>query len=387
MDIVLRSNNGTRKVKVFVIMPFGNRGEYHRGPKESDHVFNEIVRPAVERAGEELGLEPTNMEIVREVDKNQAGSITESILTSLVAADVVIADLTGCNANVFFELGVRFCLRRKVTLLMVQEGTVLPFDIQDFRVVKYDPFMTGEARCLLANFITTGFSEKYGHDSIVFRTFPALSVRISHMLDECGDEAARAAMPWDEFMDRIEWVGGQLSNALLNGTFAPDALVGISNGGLIVADILGRNYLRGTPVLSLWAQRFTRGTDHPSWYFKNSYNDSLMQALASEVRRKRLGDPAKILLVDDRVGTGKTAQQAIDYLREALGDDAQIVFVPLVISRPEYVETIKTYLPCNFRDMQSGRKIFAISETEFLGRLVTDAMCFPYKKVIEESVQ
>jgi hypothetical protein len=182
-SIVMSTSNHLKSV--FVIMPFGNRNEYRDGNKESDHVFNEIIRPAVSRAIATLGPDITVV-IDREVDKNQSGSITESILKSLVTADVVIADLTGNNANVFFELGVRFSLRRKVTILLAQSQTTVPFDIQDYRLVKYDPFMAEEARAALANFIVTGLKDKSSHDSLVFKTFPVLSVRIPNVLEAGG---------------------------------------------------------------------------------------------------------------------------------------------------------------------------------------------------------
>ncbi len=373
----------SKNVSVFVIMPSGNRDEYTNGKRESDHVFETIIKPAVIKAASELGPDLT-FDVTREVDKNESGSITAGIVKGLVEADVVIADLTGQNANVFFELGIRSSLRHKVTILLAQANTRLPFDIKDYRYLTYDPFVTSTAAMKLAEFIVKGLQPQAPSDSLVFDTYPSLTVRIPGTLEALGDAAAQTSeMSWDEYFGTIEWLGALLRDAFNDGSFPPDCVAGISNGGLVVADLLSRNYLRGTPVVSLWARRFEKSTDHPSWYFKNDLNDGMLAAVANGVAIKRPKDPVRVLLVDDRCGTGQTAVQAINYLKEGLGTDAQIVFLPLVISRPEYIDTIKQYLPCHFVD-HNGRRPFSVPEADFLKKLVTASKQFPYKKAIAD---
>ena len=63
--------------------PFGNRNEYREGHKESDHVFDSIVEPAVV-AAESFLEEDVNFHVTREVDRNESGSITAAIVSSLV---------------------------------------------------------------------------------------------------------------------------------------------------------------------------------------------------------------------------------------------------------------------------------------------------------------
>jgi hypothetical protein len=95
-------------VRVFVVMPFGNKEEYQGGNEEAEFVFSEIIKPGVEQAFEGA---KTQLIISREVDKAESGSITTSIVHSLVKSDVVVVDVTGHNANVFLELGIRYALR------------------------------------------------------------------------------------------------------------------------------------------------------------------------------------------------------------------------------------------------------------------------------------
>jgi tetratricopeptide (TPR) repeat protein len=63
--------------------------------------------------------------------------ITDEFYQQLFASDLVIAELSAVSPNVFYELGVRLALRPSATLLFALEGTPLPFDLKDLRVVFY----------------------------------------------------------------------------------------------------------------------------------------------------------------------------------------------------------------------------------------------------------
>ena len=45
-------------------------------------------------------------------------------------SDIVIADLSEGNANVFYELGIRHALHKCSTILIIQEGYDIPFDLK-----------------------------------------------------------------------------------------------------------------------------------------------------------------------------------------------------------------------------------------------------------------
>ena len=124
-------------LKCFVMMPFGSNNEYKRANIESDYVYHNIIRKCIDRLEKETEI---TVETIRQVDKNIAGSITRSILNNIASSDICIVDITGRNPNVFFELGIRYCLRNKTTILMRQENTIIPFDIQGYRCMTYDCF-------------------------------------------------------------------------------------------------------------------------------------------------------------------------------------------------------------------------------------------------------
>lgn len=110
----------------FVIMPFGSEDEQRR--KHFLGVYESILAVAAQRAGytpkrSDLGGGP--------------GNITAGIIQDLLNADLVIADLTDGNANVLFELGIRHVFRKSGTVHVVDAARKIPFDIQQYRAIKY----------------------------------------------------------------------------------------------------------------------------------------------------------------------------------------------------------------------------------------------------------
>ncbi len=101
----------------FVIGPIGNRLAAVGSPErqayeESLRVMAEVIEPACSHHG----LSP-----VRADSLARAGEITEQIFRRLRDDDVVIADLTGANANVMYELGLRHT-RDKLTVQIGEGG-------------------------------------------------------------------------------------------------------------------------------------------------------------------------------------------------------------------------------------------------------------------------
>ena len=72
----------------------------------------------------------------------KSGAIIKNIIQQLDTAEIVLADLTGSNANVFYELGIRHALRKR-TIMVAQEGQDLPFDIGGYGVIFYSTDLLG----------------------------------------------------------------------------------------------------------------------------------------------------------------------------------------------------------------------------------------------------
>ena len=101
----------------FVIMPFSEAW--------SDRIWTRHLRPTIEGAG---------FVAKRADDLFAPGVIVEDIWREIVEADVVVADLTGRNANVFYELGLAHVVGTPV-ILLTQDGT--SFDVAHWRQISY----------------------------------------------------------------------------------------------------------------------------------------------------------------------------------------------------------------------------------------------------------
>jgi hypothetical protein len=110
----------------FVIMPIGPRGSRIR--KRSTRLFETVIAPAARDAG----YAP-----VRADQLPGAGMVMTQIVHHLANDPLVIADLTGANPNVYYELALRHAMRKPV-LGTIHTGEALPFDISALRVVEFD---------------------------------------------------------------------------------------------------------------------------------------------------------------------------------------------------------------------------------------------------------
>lgn len=117
------------KPHAFVAMPFGAKPGPDGQLIDFNRVYREYIAPALEEAG---------LEVVRADEEIRAGDIRTDMFQELLMADLVVADVTIDNPNVWYELGVRHALRSRGVIL-VNGGTVTTaFDIYTDRKVAYN---------------------------------------------------------------------------------------------------------------------------------------------------------------------------------------------------------------------------------------------------------
>lgn len=107
-----------KKKKVFVIMPFQD---------EFFEVYEMLKINFADR-----------FEFSNAGDEENQQNILKDIIQPIYEADVVIADLTGLNANVMYELGVAHSFNKKTIVITKDDLLSLPFDLKQYRAKDYD---------------------------------------------------------------------------------------------------------------------------------------------------------------------------------------------------------------------------------------------------------
>jgi len=128
----MSNGNGARKT-CFVVMGFGEKTVYEAKKKQRvldlNRTFEDIIQPTLVDAG---------VECIRADKIIHSTVIDKPMYEQLLAADLVIADLSTSNANAIYELGVRHALRPYTTIVMAENGFAFPFDLSHVSILKYE---------------------------------------------------------------------------------------------------------------------------------------------------------------------------------------------------------------------------------------------------------
>lgn len=147
----------------FVIGPIGEPKTDVR--MHADILLNKIIRPTFSRYFKEF--------IIIRADKiARPGMIHDQVITALIEADLVVADLTGRNANAFYELGIRHFVQRPI-IHLYRHGDQVPFDVAPYRAIGFaydDKEDVREAKIGLRNMVTESLHPKFMIDNPVTRS-------------------------------------------------------------------------------------------------------------------------------------------------------------------------------------------------------------------------
>jgi len=160
---------------IFIVRPFGKKRVAITEGQSVEIDFDAIDQALIKPALVANGLEGETTEIIA-----AAGNIRVDMFEMLITYDLVIADISIDNANVFYELGIRHGLRPKGTILLrfSTPGKDTPFDLKTDRYIAYDRNDPGAAVALLTQSIketVLSMRESGRPDSPVFGLLPALS--------------------------------------------------------------------------------------------------------------------------------------------------------------------------------------------------------------------
>jgi len=157
----------------FVVMPFGLKPGPDGKDIDFNRVYQEYLKPAVEAAG---------LRAHRADAEQRSGSIHADMFQDLLMAEMVVADLTIDNPNVWYEIGVRHALRASGAVLTYALRTRLPFDLNGQRMLPYTltndaphpAKLPGEVKALTDSIVATMAAWKGRKASPVYAQLPNL---------------------------------------------------------------------------------------------------------------------------------------------------------------------------------------------------------------------
>lgn len=161
------------KPHAFVAMPFGKKKDSEGAEIDFNRIYAELIQPALQAAG---------LEVFRADQEERAGDIRTDMFQELLIADLVIADLTIGNPNVWYELGVRHALRARGVVLISGGGVPMAFDLYTDRKLRYsiknsgpDPDTLQEEQAKLTDMVKATMESWHGRKiSPVYHLLPNL---------------------------------------------------------------------------------------------------------------------------------------------------------------------------------------------------------------------
>ncbi|MGJ0384591.1 hypothetical protein [Paenarthrobacter nicotinovorans] len=145
-------------------------------------------------------LQPDKWHVHRADEGESPDSIGQHVIRKLWEADLVVADLTGHNPNVFYELAIAHGWRKPVVHL-IAEGESVPFDIVDQRTIFYD--ITDLASVEKAVGLLRKYAE-YAIDHADELVNPLSSFeRFSHIRTDEADGGVAVAQVLEEVVTRL----------------------------------------------------------------------------------------------------------------------------------------------------------------------------------------
>jgi hypothetical protein len=158
-----KKNQSTKisKKTCFVIGPIGEEDSEAR--VHADWLLEEVLKPTFEYF--------SDFTIERSDKSPQPGMIDSHIIHKLRDSELVVADLSFLNANVFYEIGIRHMFQKPIIHMQLKDNTI-PFDVSLYRAIKFSfrkPADLKEAREDLRLAIAAVLAEGYVLDNPITR--------------------------------------------------------------------------------------------------------------------------------------------------------------------------------------------------------------------------
>lgn len=199
-----------QKKVCFVVSPIGQSGSDIR--QKADDFLEFIVRgcEAIDRYG---------YEVIRGDHINEPGRITTQVVRLIDKSDLVIADVTGGNANVYYELALRDALGKPL-ITCAEQNTALPFDTRDQRTIFYSMHsrLAQQARIELGKQIDTVNSGKFVPENPIVEALKV--IKLAESTDSSEQTLGRMLQLLDDLAGRISSLEHRLVSVSARNPYA-----------------------------------------------------------------------------------------------------------------------------------------------------------------------
>ena len=172
--------------KCFVITPIGPVGSSVR--RKVEGLIDEVIIPVMKE-------EQYEVEVSHRI--NDSGTMTAAIIERVYNSDLVIANLTGNNPNVMYEVALRHASAKPI-IHITENVSELPFDINDQRTIEYTDDMSGaldlrdKLRMMVRNIDYTILASNPVTDALVKKNLVNIpqekSIEIADMLNDMRND-------------------------------------------------------------------------------------------------------------------------------------------------------------------------------------------------------
>jgi nucleoside 2-deoxyribosyltransferase len=104
-----------------------------------NELYPEVIKPTVE--------EGNNLKAHHAGETLGPGIIVKDIENDISQSKIVIADISECNTNVYYEVGYAYASKIP-TIVLVKKDTKLPFDISGYRCIFYENTLGGKRKII-----------------------------------------------------------------------------------------------------------------------------------------------------------------------------------------------------------------------------------------------
>jgi hypothetical protein len=182
----------------FVISPIGEPGSDAR--RQADQALKHLIKKALD----------SDFTVSRGDADDNPGAITPRIISSIQSADLIVADMSGLNANVFYELAIAHGFNVP-TVHIQRSADKVPFDVKDMRVVRYDlndPDELEASQDILKKYAAYAIANPNKLET------PLTSAGRFHAVDASTDPVAESNR---QVLEAIEELAGSVRRALRTG--------------------------------------------------------------------------------------------------------------------------------------------------------------------------